>query len=64
MTCFFKALLKFKSDEVKTDLGFEVEVHVVEKPPTTQPPASVVYQCNFDFEDCGFNNGEDANNYR
>ena len=39
MTCFFKALLKFKSDEVKTDLGFEVEVHVVEKPPTTQAPA-------------------------
>ena len=49
--------LHFHSDEVHGYEGFKINVSLKPRPPTTPTPAHVLFQCNFDFDLCGFHPG-------
>ena len=50
--------LHFHSDEVHGYEGFEIKVTLKTRPPSTPTPAHVLFQCDFDFDLCGFHHGK------
>ena len=52
--------LYFYSDEVHGYEGFEIKVILRERPKPTPIPAHVLFQCDFDFDICGFHHGQGA----
>ena len=50
--------LHFHSDEVHGYEGFEIKVTLKTRPPSTPTPAHVLFQCDFDFDICGFHHGK------